>query len=390
MNRFILITCCTFILSAITTVSHAAPEDFETLGPYPVGVTTTVFVDASRDDATTKSPRTLPTEIWYPTTDLGKQFPKNKHSDFMFSGNPAMSMALKMAFDVDVSDFDKQFENTAFRDAPVADGQFPLIIFSHGNGGFRMQNVFWCEHLASHGYIVVAPDHTGNSAATIIDGKLIIYNNDRIQAAKDRPIDVSFLIDQMYAWNKGGDSRFAKKLDMDKIGMGGHSFGGYTSTWVAEKEDRMDAIVPMAGAAPNIDTPNSIPLMVIMATEDDTIGLEGNKVIRNYYKNSTGPKYFVEFMDGGHYSFTEMFQYRPNFGDGIGKGKRITKDEEVTFTSKDIIYRYTNGYSLAFLNKFVKGDDDPAIDEYLSANQSKKDFIHKYNIPKVKAPVAAK
>jgi dienelactone hydrolase len=385
-----LITCTLLILGAISATTFAAESDFETLGPYAVGVTTTILVDANRDDASTKSARTLPTEIWYPTTDLGKQFPKNKHSDFLFSSNPAMKLALKMAFDVDVSDFDDQFENTAFRDAPVADGKFPLIIFSHGNGGFRMQNVFWCEHLASHGYIVVAPDHTGNSAATIINGLLVPYNNDRIQAAKDRPLDVSFLIDQMDIWNKGGDSRFAKKLDMDKIGVGGHSFGGFTSTWVAEIDDRVDAIVPMAGAAPDIKTPNHTPLMVIMATEDDTIGLRGNEVIRNYYETSTGPKYFIEFMDGGHYSFTEMFQYRPNFGDGIGTGKRITKEEDVTFTPKEIIYQFTNGYSLAFLNKHVKGDTDPAIDKYLTKNQDKKSFMHKFNIPKVEEATTAK
>ena len=146
----------------------------------------------------------------------------------------------------------------------------------------------------------------------------------------------------------------------------------------------------MAGAAPDITEANDTPLMVIMATEDDTIGARGNEVIRNYYKDSTGPKYFIEFMDGGHYSFTEMFQYKPNFGDGVGTGKRITKEEEVTFTSKEIIYQYTNGYSLAFLNKHVKGDTDPAIDAYLSKNQSKKNFIHKFNIPKVKEATTAK
>lgn len=362
---------------------HAAATDFESFGPYPVGVTRTLLVDPSRDDATTKSLRTLPTEIWYPSTAATEHLPLNKHSDFLFNRNPAMTMALKMAFDVDVSGFDAQFENTAFRDAPVADGKFPLIIFSHGNGGFRMQNVFWCEHLASHGYIVVAPDHTGNSAATIIDGKLVVYNNDRIQAAKDRPLDISFVITQMGRWNTEGDSRFTRKIDMDKIGVGGHSFGGYTCSWVAAQDDRIDAIVPMAGIAPNLPEANDCPVLILMATEDDTIGTEGNAVIRDYYANSTGPRYFVEFVDGGHYSFTEMFQYRPNFGDGIGTGTRITNGEAVTFTPKDIIYRYTNGYSLAFLNKYIKGDTDPAIDTYLSTNHDKKNIIHKQHVPKI-------
>ena len=367
---------CVLILITLAISTYAAPTDFESMGPYPVGVTTTVMMDLNRIDPMIQGPRTLPTEIWYPSNDLALKMPLNKHSDFFFKGNPALSMAIKMAYQVDVREFDKTFKNTAYRDAPVAEGVFPLIIFSHGNGGFRMQSVFWCEHLASHGYIVVAPDHTGNSAATVIDGKLILNNHDRAQSAIDRPMDVSFLITQMGKWNAGEDSRFARKISMDQIGVGGHSFGGYTCTWVAYKDERIDAIVPMAGTAPNITAPNDCPVLIIMATEDDTLGIAGNAAIREYYKNSIGPRYFIEFVDGGHFSFTEMFQYLPDFGDGVGTGTRITNGEPVTFTPKESIYRYTNGYSLAFLNKYVKGDTDPAIDAYLSINHAPSLFIH--------------
>jgi len=193
----------------------------------------------------------------------------------------------------------------------------------------------------------------------------------------------------MGKWNKGADSRFAQKIDMDKIGMGGHSFGGYTSSWVAAQDDRIDAIVPMAGIAPYLTEPNDCPVLILMATEDDTIGAEGNDVIRKYYEDSIGPKYFVEFVDGGHYSFSEMFQYRPNFGDGIGTGTRMTNGEAITFAPKEIIYRYTNGYSLAFLNKYVKGDTDADIDAYLSKNQDTKNLIHKISVPKTDNTVAS-
>jgi dienelactone hydrolase len=366
-------------LVLLTVMSLSAfASDLEKLGPYPVGVTTTVFVDESRDDKATKSSRTLLTEIWYPTTTIGKQFPKNKMSDFVLKGaNPGIAMAIKMAFKKDVTELDKTFENDAFRDAPVADGQFPLIVFSHGNGGFRMQNIFWAEHLASHGYIVVAPDHTGNAAATVVDNKLIIHDsNARDQAAIDRPIDVRFLIDAMGKWNKGADSRFNGKLDMEKIGVGGHSFGGMTSTMAADQDDRIDAIVPMAAVGREHKN-TEVPSLIILATEDDTIGAAGNARVREYYEEATGPKYLVEFVDGGHYSFTEMFQFDPKFGDGVGTGKRITNDEDITYTDKGTVYKYTNGYSLAFLNKFVKGESGAELDEYLDKNHDDKIMIHK-------------
>ncbi|MBN4046869.1 alpha/beta fold hydrolase [bacterium AH-315-P07] len=373
------IVCGVLVAVSMLQASGAsAASDFEKAGPYPVGVTTTVFVDQDRHDNATKGPRTTMTEIWYPTTELGTKFPKNKFSDFMLKGShPGISMAIKMAFKMDIAELDKTFENEAFRDAPVADGKFPLIIFSHGNGGFRMQNVFWCEHLASHGYIVVAPDHTGNAAATVVDNKLIIHDSKaREQAAIDRPLDVRFLIDMMGKWNQGADSRFNGKLDMEKIGVGGHSFGGMTSTMAADQDDRIDAIVPMAAVGREHKN-TDVPSLIILATEDDTIGARGNDRVREYYDEGTGPKILVEFVDGGHYSFTEMFQFDSKFGDGVGTGKRITNGEDITYTDKETVYQYTNGYSLAFLNKYVKGESSKAIDAYLGKNQNKSVLIHK-------------
>jgi predicted dienelactone hydrolase len=337
-----------------------------------------VFVDESRHDDATDSSRTLLTEIWYPTTELGTKFPKNKASDFALKGaNPGIIMAIKMAFKVDMVELDARYENEAFRDAPVAEGKFPLVVFSHGNGGFRMQSVFWCEHLASHGYIVVAPDHTGNAAATVVDNKLILHNSKaREQSAIDRPLDVGFMIDMMGKWNKGADSRFNGRLDMEKIGVGGHSFGGMTSTMAADQDDRIDAIVPMAAVGrEHVNT--DVPSLIILATEDGTIGAEGNDRVREYYDEGTGPKVLVEFIDGGHYSFTEMYQYDPKFGDGVGTGKRITNGEDITYIDMETVFRYTNGYTLAFLDKYVKGESGRELDAYLGKNQDEAVLIHR-------------
>lgn len=368
------------VLTILVVPAFAADYNPEERGPHPVGVTTVTLTDASRTDPSTKDgPRTLMTEIWYPTTELGEEFPKNTFTDFLASGqNPGILMAVKMAFKLETGDIDSTYVNDAYRNAPVADGSFPLIVFSHGNGGFRMQSTFWCEHLASHGYIVVSPDHTGNAAATVVNGQMVVGSGTyREQSASDRPKDVSFLIDTMTSWNKGGDSRFAGKIDVDKIGVGGHSFGGYTSTLVADADERVDAIVPMAAVSPDRTTFNT-PVLAIIATEDATIKERGNEVIRTYYDASKGPKYSIEFPDSGHFAFSDMHQFAPDFGDGVGTGTRITNGEAITFTPIPTVFQYTNGYSLAFLDKFVKGETDPAIDRYLNANNAPEGIlIHK-------------
>ena len=153
------------LLAPVGRVSESAglkPPDPLVVGPFPVGVTTAVFVDSSRTDHLTKQPRTLVTEIWYPATEEAKQMPKNKFSDFIPGGvTPEIEELVKKTYKISVAVIDKLYWNESHRNAPVRPGRFPLVVFSHGNGGSRHQNTFWCDYLAGHGYIIVAPDHTG-------------------------------------------------------------------------------------------------------------------------------------------------------------------------------------------------------------------------------------
>ena len=366
----------------LVCASHAARAEAlpppEEPGPYPVGVTTMRFEDCSRTDPATGKHRILMTEIWYPATEDSRALPKNRLLDFFQrSERPELYALLKLAFDADLAAADKTFSNFAVRDARVGEGHFPLLLFSHGNGGLRMQNAFWCEHMASHGYIVMAPDHAGNCAITFIDGEIVFFNDSgegREQSKADRPKDLSFLIDAMERLNQGGDSRFRGKVDLERIGVAGHSFGGFTSVWTADHDPRVDAIIPMAGVAPE-RTRFDVPALVFIATEDDTLGLERTQHIRTFYEESTGPKYSVEFKNGGHYSFTEMYQLQPAFGDGVGDGRRLTNGETLHYVSMEKAFRLTNGYSTAFFGKLLKGMD--GYTAYLETNQDTDELIVK-------------
>ena len=193
---------------ASSKVLKDRPLDPMLPGPFPVGVATTVFIDNTRIDNVTKKPRTLVTEIWYPATDAALRMPKNKYSDFTPGGiTPEVDELIRRAYKMSAAEIDKIYWNEAHRNAALRKGRFPLIIFSHGNGGTRNQNTFWCDYLASHGYIIVSPDHTGNARWTIIDGKPVVFQgSERSNSAKDRPLDLSFLLNQMIRWDKGGTS----------------------------------------------------------------------------------------------------------------------------------------------------------------------------------------
>lgn len=374
------------VFAGHTTFAAEDLPDPEKPGPYPVGVTTLMLVDHSRTDvATDNGPRSLLTEIWYPATDETRGLPPNELIEFYNGGVEATAAVMKLAFGADLTASNETFENFAVRDARIRDGVYPLLLFSHGNGGMRSQNVFWCEHLASHGYIVMAPDHTGNCLITFINGEPVFFSDDpegRKRASEDRPKDIRFLIDCMERMNKGNDSRFFGKVDMDQIGVSGHSFGGYTTTAVADQDPRVKAIAPMAGVALTRSR-YDCPALILPATEDDTIGADGNERVRTYYNESTGPRYLVEFKNGGHYSFTEMYQFNPNFGDGVGTGTRITNDEPITYVTKDVAFELVNGYTTAFFGRYLKGQT--GYDAYLAENHNPDELITKSEIPEATA-----
>lgn len=370
-RTLILALFCALTAIGAAKAEDAAPSDPERLGPYPVGVTTTMLVDHSRTDALTGKPRSLMTEIWYPAVDESRGLPKNRLIDFFIKNQrPELAALLMGAFGVNLAEADARFQNHAVRDAQIRDGVFPLLLFSHGNGGLRMQNAFWCEHMASHGYIVMAPDHTGNCAVTFVDGEIVLFDatkEARTQSSVDRPKDLSFLIDAMDRMNKGNDSRFLGRVDMARIGAAGHSFGGFTCTWITNNEPRVRAVALMAGAAEertNFDT----PVMLLIATEDDTLGLETVQRLRTYFDASQGPRYSIEFKNAGHFSFTEMYQLKPDFGDGVGHGKRLANEEPITYISKELVHTLTNGYTTAFFGKHIKGL--AGYDAYLAANRN--------------------
>lgn len=328
-------------------------------GPFPVGVMTAVLIDKTRTDNLTKQARTLVTEIWYPATDDARNQPKNKYSNFLPRNIlPEINEAVKKAYRLNVEEIDKIFWNDSVRDARVRPGRYPLVVFSHGNGGTRHQNTFWCDYLASHGYIIVSADHTGNARMTIIDGRVIPYDgNERANSAKDRPKDVSFLLDQMINWDKGSDARFKGRIDTARVCVSGMSFGSFTSIWAADQDSRFKAVLAMSGA-PDSHTNLTIPSLRMLGAEDRTLGPGGNARIRDNHAKHTGPSLLLEMKNGGHYSFTDMFKLNKTFGDGVGTGKR--GDQAFEYTPMELTYKIINSYSVAFLGYYLKGQRDYA------------------------------
>ena len=365
---------CVLLLEPFVAVTAAPLVDPSKPGPFPAGVTRTLLVDHKRTDALTGKPRTLVTEIWYPAEDQARKRPKTRFTDFIpIPVNDDIEAVFQKVYKRSADQLNERYDNHSVRDARVRDGRFPLIVFSHGNGGTRNQNTFWCDHLASHGYIIVSADHTGNCSFCIIDGQVIPHDGEQRKAsAQDRPKDMSFLLDQMIRWDRGADSRFAGKIDTDHAAATGMSFGAYTTVNVIEQDSRFKAIIPMSGAWAATHENTTTPALLMLGQEDRTIGPIGNTAIRKYHTENTGPSYLLEFINGGHYTFTDMFKINPQFGDGVGKGQRGGDGEAFDYTSMQRSYEIINAYSTAFCGLYLKGR--AGYRDYLTGNHWPKDI----------------
>jgi predicted dienelactone hydrolase len=161
-------------------------------GPYNVGYRTFEVTYQAEGDGT-EEPRTLEVSTWYPTPEEPE-------------GRGPKYAEIKRREEVEER-------------AKVANLEsMPLLVFSHGNGGLAEQNYFQTEFFASHGWVVVSPDHTGN---TFVAGADINY-----QAGVYRPQDITAVLDEATDWPD--DHPLHGRLS-GRIAMSGHSFGGYTT-----------------------------------------------------------------------------------------------------------------------------------------------------------------
>ncbi len=322
------------------------------LGQFPVGFVTRPFVDATRPELATTNPddqRILPSIVWYPASEDTRSATRSRYADFL---SPPLRSALAALAPPGFLDT----ESSGVQDAPFAeDGPFPVIVFSHGNGGIGVQSFFLTEYLASHGYIVVCPDHTGNALLTQLPDGTIIGpgGQDRTyaNAVVDRVADVSFLIDALADLGATDpDGRFTGNVDTEHVGITGHSFGGLTTLMALEQDPRFDAGAPMAPAAPQ---PQSIPqpILYFWATEDQTLPAPP---VQAHYAGHTASKMLVTIQDAGHYSFTNGCPLGLGNGDGCGTAMRVETGEPFTFLPDARAHAITKYYQTAFWGFFLK------------------------------------
>lgn len=105
----------------------------------------------------------------------------------------------------------------------------PIVVISHGLNSNRDSYAYLAEHLASHGFVVVMPEHIGSNTNQL-QALMIGQAKEVTQPTEflDRPLDIRFILDELERLSTS-DPMFQGQLNLEQVGVIGQSFGGYTA-----------------------------------------------------------------------------------------------------------------------------------------------------------------
>jgi polyhydroxybutyrate depolymerase len=209
-------------------------------------------------------------------------------------------------------------KGTVGENAPVKEGQWPLVVLSHGFGGSGIGQVAVTEALAAHGWIVAAPDHTdpvvthriqdkGNGDFEALRKHLREHPFDRKTYAY-RPLEVQAVLDALLA-NKD------LPIDREYVALAGHSMGGWSVMTVTLQDQRVKAVVLYSMGELNWLAGNRYfekaelaelkrPSIYLFGADEKKLNRRG--VYAEYcFEHSSAPCYLVEIAGGNHFTYND-------------------------------------------------------------------------------------
>ena len=310
-------------------------------GRFPVGVRSGQVIDPSRES------RPLPFEVWYPAAPHFAGLDLDPAAQDRFRVQPGS----------------EEVRQPAVREAAIHAGGCPLVLYSHTSGGHRRQASLLCTHLASHGFIVAAVDHTGNTASDITAGAkresagAVVSPEERAARVQRliaaRVPDLRFLLDELLA---GAAPEVSDPIDAQRVGLIGCSFGGWAVLATPEADERIGAVVAVAPAGSSKPLPGIIPCTRTFAwkREIPTLFLAAER-------DGATPLPGIEELFGRTPSSKRMFILH-----GAGHGHFGDQIDEEEHCQREQAYRFTWGLALAHLDAVLKAN--PSAHQFLAGD----------------------
>lgn len=311
------------MLAASLALILPVPELPPPPGPEAIGTITVQLVDPDRVEtygSRAGRNRAFMAQVWYPAEPDPPVEPQSWAQEWDIV---APALAERVGFPSWFLNHTRYADSNARESLIPLEGNFPIVIYSHGWTGFRSIAINQIESLVSNGYIVIAPDHTYGAVVTrLADGEVIPYDPtalpdeqsvDYEEAAESLvstfAADVVTILNEL---DKGPDGSFAtitNNADTSSIGLYGHSTGGGAVVKVCLEDERCDAVLGMdAWVDPLPDE-----ILKISATKpamymrsDGWRGTENDAVLRGIAARSQTLSYWIGIDGADHYDFTAV------------------------------------------------------------------------------------
>ena len=299
-------------------------------GDFLIGTESFVLIDENREEFYGEGgQRKIKIQFWYPaeSTDGYDLVPWLEDGKVV-----AQSLATDTGLPSFVLNHTSQIMSNSYREAPINEtySEYPIVVISHGWRGFKNLHTDLAEELASLGYIVVGIDHTYGSVATVFSDDEIAYLN--LDALPDRETtsnfleyantlvntyagDITLTLNELEKMNTGEVlSRFEGKLDLENIGLLGHSTGGGAGAAVAINDDRVKALFGMdSWVEPISDTEIAIGLdipAIFLRSESWDTGPNNVNLMRLVMQNIDNTRLY-QIKGTTHYDFSMAYMYSP-------------------------------------------------------------------------------
>ncbi|ANY66444.1 lipase [Paenibacillus sp. BIHB 4019] len=345
-------------------------------GSYGIGTIARHLTDDSRAETHSDNPndkRELMINVWYPVD-------KNKTEGASTEHYPSeIGEAVSLVFGIPKQIFSHVINIPTHvvegAELSSAEASYPVVLFSPGIRSTRFQSMTAIEELVSNGYIVVGMDHPYTSAKVDFpDGRSILYEaepefptsaelyDNNIKEVAIRVADTSFVLDTLTAWNQDDpDHKLEGKLDLSRVGIFGHSYGGATTAETLAQDSRFKAGVSLEGGFWGDVAHNGLkqPFMYLMtgdtAKSFDPATKEKSYVYFDEFASdldsvmtkSTNDTYYMTVEPFIHQSFTDIALLSPKlFAKGV---------------DPDHVVDITRSYVTAFFNQYLKNESQPLL-----------------------------
>ena len=362
-------------------------------GPFSVGTSWLTVTDSTRRErfGPAAAVRAFPVKVWYPAAPgtSGTLAPYSAAEEPTFGAIPA-AMFRQLAL----------VKTHSLLSVPIAPdpARFPVIIFSHGYGGYPAQNTPQMEELASQGYVVLSIGHPGEAGAVSFpDGRLVMMDSallavlkqsasgpgaskalaamsraDSARTAPDRrdawraiiaatpePLrslslvewaaDTKALVDRLEQMNRdGAGALFAGRLDLERLGIAGMSYGGATAGEFCRVDRRCKAGFNLDGGQYGglIDDSLTVPFFILASEQAYAVHRPVLDVLK-------GPAFLVRVPKTNHLGLTDMALMAPVLYRWSGVTGRLDPSRREAIMTR---------YLVGFFDSYLKGQHSPWLD----------------------------